>query len=91
MTGFATTTRWLTEDYEPDPFHRRPVTCSVCGCRLAPVPDSDGTAWAHFEGAPGQDARGCRPSCVDALHGRDGRVGPMAPLEVLLADGGSAA
>ncbi len=86
MNGFTSTTRWLTEDYEPESYERRPVTCSVCGCRLALVEDSSGTAWQHFRGLPGQDARGCRTSCLDELHGRDGRIGPMAPLEVLLAD-----
>jgi hypothetical protein len=31
--------------------------------------------YRHFPSlAAGQDARGCRPHCVDALHDRDGRV-----------------
>jgi len=34
--------------------------------------------YRHFSSlAPGQDARGCRPHCVDALHDFDGRV-PLA-------------
>lgn len=52
-----------------------PVTCDACGCRLdADQGSSDGT-WRHFStGVAGQDARGCRPFCVDAVHDRSGRV-----------------
>jgi hypothetical protein len=36
---------------------------------------SEDGAWRHFPSlAAGQDARGCRPACVDELHGDDGRV-----------------
>jgi hypothetical protein len=35
----------------------------------------DDGAYRHFPSLKaGQDARGCRPHCVDALHDRDGRV-----------------
>ena len=35
----------------------------------------DQRAWQHFSSMHvDQDARGCRPTCVGALHGRDGRV-----------------
>lgn len=56
-----------------------PIVCGACGCRLeAPTAafdsERDSTAWRHFEGLPGRDARGCRVACVDLAHGRDGRV-----------------
>ena len=51
------------------------LTCGTCGCRLtartsladgaAQGPDS---AWRHFPGMPGRDARGCDVDCVDAPH-----------------------
>jgi hypothetical protein len=75
---FAPNSRWLPA---PDP--SGPVTCAVCGCRLTEA-GSDRSAWRHFSSLhPGQDARGCRTACSDALHGRDGRVlgaarGPIA-------------
>lgn len=51
-----------------------PVTCAVCGCRLTPASGREDGAWRHFPSLmAGHDARGCRPSCVDELHGRDGR------------------
>jgi hypothetical protein len=59
-----------------------PVTCAVCGCRLTPADGLEGTAWRHFEGQPGQDARGCRPSCVADLHRSDGSL--FQPLETLM-------
>lgn len=69
----------------------RPVTCAVCDCRLAEVPGMEGAAWQHFRIGPGADARGCRPSCLDELHGRDGTVGAYRSLETLMARDGEAA
>jgi hypothetical protein len=38
--------------------------------------------YRHFPSlAAGQDARGCRPHCVDALHDRDGRVSIAAAAD----------
>jgi hypothetical protein len=52
-----------------------PVTCAVCGCRLMAATGSEDGAYRHFPSLmPAEDARGCRPSCVDALHGPDGRA-----------------
>jgi hypothetical protein len=52
-----------------------PVTCAVCGCRLEPLTGSQDGAYRHFGSMlSGQDARGCRPVCVDALHDRDGNL-----------------
>ena len=60
-------TQWL-----PAPDARGPVTCATCGCRLVLV---ETETWRHFlSGVAGQDARGCRPKCADALHDRFGRV-----------------
>jgi hypothetical protein len=51
-----------------------PVTCAVCGCRLLALDGRDDGAYRHFPSLmAGQDARGCRPYCVDELHGHDGR------------------
>jgi hypothetical protein len=62
-----------------------PVTCAVCGCRLTPASGSEDGAWRHFPSLmAGHDARGCRPHCVDALHGRDGR--PLRIDEAQTAD-----
>jgi hypothetical protein len=90
MRGFTTSTRWLTDDLEPETFERRPVTCSVCGCRLTAVREFDGAAWRHFQGMSGHDARGCRPGCVDELHDREGFVLAVGRLEELIAEGGVA-
>ena len=50
-----------------------PVTCATCGCRLTEIHGFDGRAWRHFPSLhPGQDARGCRPHCVERVHDRDG-------------------
>ncbi len=50
-----------------------PVTCAVCGCRLTSAVGRDDGAYRHFPSLmAGQDARGCRPGCIDALHDRDG-------------------
>ena len=69
MTGFIT--RWL-----PPPDARGPVTCDACGCRLI---GTKAEGWHHFPSLhPTQDARGCRPLCVDALHDRFGRVADEA-------------
>lgn len=58
-----------------------PVTCSVCGCRLMAGAGSEDGAYRHFPSLhPGQDARGCRPQCVDALHDSDGRVLLLASM-----------
>lgn len=52
-----------------------PVTCAVCGCRLLALSGADDGTYRHFPSLfDGQDARGCRPPCVDALHDHDGRV-----------------
>jgi hypothetical protein len=52
-----------------------PVTCATCGCRLVALSGSEDGTYRHFPSLmPGQDARGCRPSCVDALHDGDGRA-----------------
>jgi hypothetical protein len=52
-----------------------PVSCSVCGCRLMPLSGREDGLYRHFPSMlPSQDARGCRPACVDALHGSDGRA-----------------
>ncbi|HVM31406.1 MAG TPA: hypothetical protein VM305_11630 [Candidatus Limnocylindrales bacterium] len=52
-----------------------PITCAVCGCRLMAATGSEDGAYRHFPSLhPGQDARGCRPECVDVLHDGDGRV-----------------
>jgi len=64
-----------------------PVTCAVCGCRLMAATGSEDGAWRHFPSLmAGQDARGCRPHCVDELHGQDGRL-----LQVETADAADAA
>ena len=59
-----------------------PITCSACGCRLAPAAGLEGTAWRHFQIKPGQDARGDRPVCLDELHRADGTV--FRPIEDLM-------
>ena len=52
-----------------------PVTCAVCGCRLVALTGPDDGAYRHFPSLiTGQDARGCRPYCVDERHDYDGRV-----------------
>lgn len=52
-----------------------PVTCAVCGCRLICGTGAEDGAWRHFPSLhQRQDARGCRPFCVDEMHGWDGRV-----------------
>ena len=67
---YGTITEWL-----PPPDPTGPITCAICGCRLIDAEGIDGPAWRHFPSLhPGQDARGCRTSCVDDLHGRDGSV-----------------
>jgi hypothetical protein len=72
MTG--TITQWL-----PPPDANGPITCDVCGCRLVAEGDE---VWRHFPSLhPEQDARGCRPFCVDAPHDRFGR----APQEAYAA------
>ena len=56
-----------------------PVSCAVCGCRLMAATGSEDGGFRHFPSLhAGQDARGCRPHCIDALHGGDGRV--LAPV-----------
>lgn len=51
------------------------LTCAVCGCRLTPRTSlADGgeqgldSAWRHFAGMSGKDARGCRVACMDEPH-----------------------
>ena len=52
-----------------------PVTCAACGCRLVGLSGLLDGAYRHFPSMKsGQDARGCRTECVDALHDRDGLV-----------------
>lgn len=52
-----------------------PATCAVCGCRLVALSGPDDGVYRHFPSlAAGQDARGCRPRCVDEPHDRQGRV-----------------
>ena len=52
-----------------------PVTCAVCGCRLVALSGREDGAYRHFTSLmSGQDARGCKPYCVDALHDSDGHV-----------------
>jgi hypothetical protein len=52
-----------------------PVTCAVCGCRLIGLTGRDDGAYRHYSSLmSGQDARGCRPYCVDALHDGEGMV-----------------
>jgi hypothetical protein len=66
----ALTTQWL-----PPPDAGGPISCATCGCRLMPADDSG--AWVHHpSSSPGQDARGCRPSCVDQVHDTTGRPLP---------------
>jgi hypothetical protein len=90
--GFTNSSRWLTDDLEPETFERRPVTCNVCGCRLTEVRELDGLAWRHFQAMiPGQDARGCRPGCVDELHDRAGWVLAPSHLNDLLEEGAAPA
>jgi hypothetical protein len=46
-----------------------PVVCGTCGCRLEERSESDGsTAWFHFSGANGRDARGCAIVCSGFPH-----------------------
>jgi hypothetical protein len=60
-------TNWL-----PAPDARGPVTCDRCGCRLQ---QTSVEVWRHFPSAePDQDARGCRPVCVDEEHDRFGHI-----------------
>ena len=69
-----------------------PVTCAVCGCRLTPAEEAHGV-WVHFKIVPGRDARGCRPRCLEELHGKDGRAltGEMAITAELDAERDAAA
>ena len=60
-------TQWL-----PEPDAGGPICCATCGCRLVEAGDE---AWQHFPSlAPEQDARGCRPACVAAVHDRWGHA-----------------
>jgi hypothetical protein len=66
-------------DYSVSQFSVRdaagPVTCAACGCRLLGLTGKDDGAYRHFTSMkPGQDARGCRVECVDALHDHEGRA-----------------
>ena len=50
-----------------------PVTCAACGCRLSETRAADGsTAWFHFAGANGHDARGCAVACATFAHDAHG-------------------
>jgi hypothetical protein len=64
-------------DYSVSQFSLRdsagPVTCASCGCRLEGLTGLMDGAYRHYQSMiPGQDARGCKPMCVDALHDHDG-------------------
>jgi hypothetical protein len=48
------------------------VTCAACGCRLDPSGTADDAPWFHFGRLGGRDARGDRPTCLDAPHDRTG-------------------
>jgi hypothetical protein len=66
-------------DYSVSQFSSRdsagPVTCAACGCRLVGLAGLLDGAYRHFPSMkPGQDARGCRPACIDALHDHDGHA-----------------
>ncbi len=78
-----TRSSWLPA---PEPYG--PVSCRTCGCRLVEVDHAEGPAWRHFPSLhPDRDARGDRPACVNALHGRDGRVlGARPAIGVLFGD-----
>ncbi len=93
-------TQWL-----PPPDPSGPITCAACGCRMTETYIGDRRAWQHFSSLHAdQDARGCRPTCVGMLHGRDGRplaadtirsahaaVAFLIEEPVLIADEGAAA
>ena len=49
-----------------------PVTCAACGCRLEPSGTADAAPWFHFGRMGGKDARGCRTTCIEAAHDRNG-------------------
>jgi hypothetical protein len=73
-------------DYSASQFHARdaagPVTCATCGCRLVALSGLLDGAYRHYPSMKqGQDARGCRPACVDALHDHDGHVLPSSALD----------
>jgi hypothetical protein len=50
------------------------VTCAVCGCRLEASGTADDAPWFHFGRLGGRDARGDRPSCLEAPHDRSGHA-----------------
>ena len=59
-----------------------PVTCAACGCRMVGLTGLLDGAYRHYPSMkPGQDARGCRPLCVDALHDHEGRALPSGALD----------
>ncbi|MDQ3492930.1 MAG: hypothetical protein M3452_06685 [Chloroflexota bacterium] len=77
-----------SSSFIPAPRPYGPVSCRTCGCRLVEVDRAEGPAWRHFPSLhPDQDARGDRTACVNALHGRDGRVFVARPAIGLLMDG----
>jgi len=54
-------------------FRTGPVVCGACGCRLEERVESDGsTAWFHFAGTDGRDARGCAIVCTGFAHDASG-------------------
>lgn len=56
-----------------------PVTCAACGCRLEALTGSMDGTYRHFTSMNlGQDARGCRVACVEAVHDHEGRAIPQA-------------
>lgn len=66
-------------DFSVSQVHARdsagPITCAACGCRLLGLAGKDDGVYRHFTSMiSGQDARGCRVACVDALHDHDGRA-----------------
>jgi hypothetical protein len=57
---------WISR-YDP-PRADSPVSCVVCGCRLAPAGEA-AIGYRHLPSLDaGVDARGDRPHCVDMLH-----------------------
>ena len=59
-----------------------PVTCATCGCRLVGLSGLLDGAYRHYPSMKsGQDARGCRPACVEALHDHTGRAVATGSLD----------
>jgi hypothetical protein len=77
--GAAVSESWITQ-FVPPRLRNSPVSCAVCGCRLTPADGSTESAWRHLPSLDRQrDARGCRPACIDGLHGADGLLVDQSP------------